>query len=150
MLWLVTRLCLTLCDPSRPLCPWDSPGKNTWVGCHALLQGIFPTRGSNPGLSYCRWFLYHLSHQGNPWILEWVSSSLLQGIFLTQELNWGPLNCKWILNQLNYHESPKLHIHTYNWLNLLFFWSNSTQFSKRKQLDFSLVCCFLLYNAPYR
>ena len=31
-------------------CPWDSPGKNTGVGCHALLQGIFPTQGSNPGL----------------------------------------------------------------------------------------------------
>ena len=32
------------------LCPWDSPGKNTGVGCHALLQGIFPTQGSNPCL----------------------------------------------------------------------------------------------------
>ena len=31
-------------------CPWDSPGKNTGVGCHFLLQGIFPTQGSNPGL----------------------------------------------------------------------------------------------------
>ena len=38
--------CLILCDPREPaklLCPWDSPGKNTGVGCHALLQGIFPT-----------------------------------------------------------------------------------------------------------
>ena len=34
--------------PSRPLCPWDFPGKNTGVGCHFLLQGIFPTQGSNP------------------------------------------------------------------------------------------------------
>ena len=34
----------------RLLCPWDSPGKNTGVGCHALLQGIFPTQGWNPGL----------------------------------------------------------------------------------------------------
>ena len=33
--------------PTRILCPWDSPGKNTGVGCHALLQGIFPTQGSN-------------------------------------------------------------------------------------------------------
>ena len=33
--------------PTRLLCLWDSPGKNTWVGCHALLQGIFPTRGWN-------------------------------------------------------------------------------------------------------
>ena len=36
-------------QPTRLLCPWDSPGRNTGVGCHALLQGIFPTQGSNPG-----------------------------------------------------------------------------------------------------
>ena len=42
-------------------CPWDFPGKNTGVGCHFLLQGIFPTQGSNPGLPYCRQTLYHLS-----------------------------------------------------------------------------------------
>ena len=47
-------------------CPWDSPGKNTWVGCHALLQGIFPAQGSNPSLLHCRQILYHLSHQGSP------------------------------------------------------------------------------------
>ena len=44
----------------------DSPGKNTGVGCHALLQGIFPTQGLKPGLPHCRWSLYHLSHQGSP------------------------------------------------------------------------------------
>ena len=38
---------------ARLLCPWDSPGKNTGVGCHALLQGIYPTQGSNLGLPYC-------------------------------------------------------------------------------------------------
>ena len=43
----------------------DSPSKNTGVGCHDHLQGIFPTQGSNPGLTYCRWILYHLSHQGS-------------------------------------------------------------------------------------
>ena len=40
--------CPTLCEPARLLCPWDSPGKDAGVGCHALLQGIFPTQGSNP------------------------------------------------------------------------------------------------------
>ena len=44
----------------------DSPGKNTGVGCHALLQGIFPTQGLNPSLLLCRWILYRLSHQVNP------------------------------------------------------------------------------------
>ena len=52
-------------QPTRLLCPWYSPGKKTGVGCHALLQGIFPTQGSNPGLPLCRWILYQLSHQMN-------------------------------------------------------------------------------------
>ena len=41
-------------EATRLLCPWDSPGKNTGMGCHFLLQGIFPTQGSNPGLPHCR------------------------------------------------------------------------------------------------
>ena len=41
-------------QPTRLLCPWNSPGKNTGVGCHAVLQGIFLTQGSNPGLLYCK------------------------------------------------------------------------------------------------
>ena len=43
--------------------PWDFQGKSTGVGCHFILQGIFPTQGSNPGLSHCRQTLYCLSHQ---------------------------------------------------------------------------------------
>ena len=46
--------------------PWNSPGQNTGVGCHALLQGIFPTQGSNPGLPHYRQILYLLSHKGSP------------------------------------------------------------------------------------
>ena len=46
-------------NPIKLLCPWDSPGKNTGMGCHALLQGIFSTQGSNPHLLHCRWTLYH-------------------------------------------------------------------------------------------
>ena len=49
-----------------PLCPWDSPGKNTGVGCLALLQEFFPTQGSNPGLLHCRQILYCLRQQGSP------------------------------------------------------------------------------------
>ena len=61
---LVTQLCLTLCDPidcSPPVyvdCPWDFPGKNIGVGSYSLLQGIFPTQGSNPGLLHCRQIFY--------------------------------------------------------------------------------------------
>ena len=78
VLCLVIRSCPTLCNPM--VCSprgssvhGDSPGKNSRVGCHALLQGVFPTQGSNPGLLHCRWILYHLSHQGSPRILEWVA-----------------------------------------------------------------------------
>ena len=52
-------------EPARFLCPWDSPGKNTGLGCHSLLQGIFLTQGSNPVLLHCRRILYCLSHQGS-------------------------------------------------------------------------------------
>ena len=45
--------------PARLLCPWDFPGNNTGVGCHFLLQHIFPTQGLNPGLLHCRQILYH-------------------------------------------------------------------------------------------
>ena len=70
VLCLVTESSPTLCDPMDcnppgPSVHGDSPGKNTGVGCHALLQGIFPTQGSNPGLPHCRQILYHLSHQGS-------------------------------------------------------------------------------------
>ena len=51
---------------SSPSVHGDSPGKNTGVGCHFLLQGIFRTQGSNPGLLHCRWISHCLSHQGSP------------------------------------------------------------------------------------
>ena len=49
-------------QPARLLCPWDFLGNSTGVDCHCLLQGIFPTQGSNPGLLHCRQRVYHLSH----------------------------------------------------------------------------------------
>ena len=59
----VAQSCLPLCDPMDcSLCPWNSPGKNIRVGCQSLLQGIFPTQGSNPGLLHCGQILQHLSH----------------------------------------------------------------------------------------
>ena len=59
----VSQLCLTLCDPMDcNLCPWNSPSKNTGVSNHFLLQGIFLTQGSNPGIPHCRQILYQLSY----------------------------------------------------------------------------------------
>ena len=52
-------------QPARLLCPWDFLGNSTGVDCHFLLQGIFPTQGSNLGLPHCRQRLYYLSHQGS-------------------------------------------------------------------------------------
>ena len=86
---LVAQLCATLCE-LMPLglmslvllCPCDSPGKNTGEGWHFLLQGKFPTQGSNPGLLHCRQILYHLSHQGSPTIslYKGCRGSFLQGL----------------------------------------------------------------------
>ena len=66
-------------QPRELYSPWNSPGQNTGVGSLSLLQGIFPTQGSNPDLSHCRQILYQLSHQGNPWTLEWVAYPFSSG-----------------------------------------------------------------------
>ena len=67
-------------QPTRLLHPWDFPGKDTAVGCHFLLQGIFPTQGSNPGLLQCRQILYRLSYKlsqkTQPKALEWEKEGL--------------------------------------------------------------------------
>ena len=59
--------------------PWNSPGQNTGVGSLSLLQGIFPTQGSNPGLPHCRWILYQLSHKRSPRIPKWVAYPFSRG-----------------------------------------------------------------------
>ena len=77
--------------------PWNSPGQNTGVGNFSLLQGIFPTQGSNLAVPHCRQMLYQLSHRGSPRILEWVAYPFSRGSswhswgrssFLPAEL-WG-------------------------------------------------------------
>ena len=94
---LVLQSCPTLCDPMdySPLDSsvyGDSPGKNTGVGCHALLQGIFSTQRKNLGLLHCRQILYQLSHQGNPFrfrnhINNIFSMSVDIFCFLVQHMN---------------------------------------------------------------
>ena len=83
------------CSPLSSSVHGDSPGKNTrGVGCHALLQGIFPTQGLNPCLPHCKWMFYPLSQQGSPLssgnVLVWdkwrcgvsfLKTSLLAGMF---------------------------------------------------------------------
>ena len=60
-------------DSLQPLglySPWNSLGQNTGLHSLSLLQGIFPTRGLNPGLLHCRQILYQLGYKGSPRILE--------------------------------------------------------------------------------
>ena len=67
----------------RLLCLRTSPGKNTGVGCHSLLQWIFLSQGSKPGLLHCRQVLYHLSHQGGSLVVD------AQQILARTSGNWG-------------------------------------------------------------
>ena len=84
---LVAESCPTFsdsmdCKPARLLCPWDFPGKNTGVGGHSLLQGIFPTQGSNPHLLHWRQILYH-----------WTTSEALEdSMMVSKWLCSGPHN----------------------------------------------------------
>ena len=110
---LVTQLDPALCDPVDYIPPGssvhgDSPGKSIGVGCHALLQGIFPTQGSNPGLPRWGQIPYHLSLQGRPRITGVGSLPLLQGNFLTQEPNQALLHCRGILSQLSSQGSVRV------------------------------------------
>ena len=99
--WLESERHSVVSDSLRPhglYSPWNSPGQDTGVGSLSLLQGIFPTQGSNHGLC---------SPWNSPGQNTGVGSlSLLQWIFATQELNRGLLHCRQILYQLSYQRSP--------------------------------------------
>ena len=96
VLCLVVQSCQALFDPMDCSPPGssvhgDSPGKNTRVGCHALLQGIFPIQGLKSGLPHCRWILSHLSRQGSPRRQEWVAYPFSRRSF--QPRNWNRVSC---------------------------------------------------------
>ena len=74
----VALSCPSLCNP-KDYSQWNSPGQNTGVGSCSLLQGIFPTQGSNPGLLHCRRILDHLNCKGSPRVLEWVAYPFSSG-----------------------------------------------------------------------
>ena len=78
----VTQSRPTLCNPMDcAYSPWNSPGQNTGVGSHCLLQGIFPTQRLNPGLPHCRWILYQLSHKVSPRMM-WRADSFEKTLML--------------------------------------------------------------------
>ena len=63
--------------PHRLYSSWNSPGQNTGLGNLSLLQGIFPSQGSNPSLPYCRRILYQLSHKGSPSSCEHINLEVI-------------------------------------------------------------------------
>ena len=78
LLWKWKSLsCVGLFGSHRLYSPWNSPSQNMGVRSLSLLQGIFPTQGSNPGLPYCRWVLYQLSHKGSPSISIMVHQKVI-------------------------------------------------------------------------
>ena len=128
MLFLVIQSYPTLWNPIDYSLPsssvhGDLPDKNTGMGCHVLLQGIFPTQGSNPGLLHCGWILYQLSHQGSPRILGWVAYPIFKGTFPLR--NWTGVSCFWGrfftgLGTWKVHTTLTYHIKTCiakNWLS---------------------------------
>ena len=116
LLCLVAQSCPTLqphgLQPTGSSVHGDSPGKNIGVGCHSLLQGIFPTQGSNLQSRIAGgFFTIWATREAQTGV---GSLSLLQGNFLTHELNQGLLHCRRILYQLSYPESSFILDHIIN------------------------------------
>ena len=156
----------------RPLCPWDSPVKNTGVGCHFLLQGIFQTQGWSLGLLCCGQTIYHLSHQGSPYTIDgkvkvaqlcltlcdpmdspWNSPgqntgggscSLLQGIFPIQGSNPHLPHCR----QTIYHLSHQGRSRILEWVTIFptqeLNWGSSIAGGFFTELPGN--CSFLIFN----
>ena len=137
----ISESCSVVSDSLQPhglYSPWDSPGQNTGMGSWSLLQGIFPTQRSNPGLLPCRRILYQLSHKGSPIILEWVAfpslgdlpdpgikpgSPALQVDSLPTEISGKPCIA---LSSVQFSrsvvsDSLRLHYFIFNLPNILFF-----------------------------
>ena len=115
-------------QPARLLCPWDFPGNNTGVGCHFLLQGVFPTQGSNPGLTHCRKMLLPSEPPGKSLMFSYqniISNKLIKII----------LSC---LHFLPFCNRP-FNLHQF-WLNLMpraFY----TALLERKTFFYGWKCC---------
>ena len=105
--------------------PWDSPGQDTGVGSLSLLQGIFPTQGSNPGPPHCRWILSWLSHEGSPRRLEWIAYPFSRGS--SQPRDWTRVSfiadrffTNWAIRETHmwkksYQKKVDIHTYMYSW-----------------------------------
>ena len=144
----VGQSCPTLCDPHGLYHLWNSPGQNTGVGSHSLLQGIFPTQGSNPGLLHCRQILYQLSHGGILRILEWVAYSFFSRS--SQPRNRTGVPCiaggfltNWTIREANIqHESGLFKVDGYYIWTIWKFWRDD-----KMTMIITAVKPFLQYSA---
>ena len=75
--------------PARLLCLWDFPGKNTGVGSHSLLQGIFLTQELNPDLLHCGKILNHLSHQESPVYIQEDTVCIQEALYVCRKILYG-------------------------------------------------------------
>ena len=142
--------------------PWTSPGQNTGVGSLSLLQEIFPTQGSIPGLPHCRQILYQLSHKGSPRILEWVASpfssgsswprnqtrvSCIAGRFFTNRTISSPSLRRWLLDfQSNAGRTYKRRIFsTKEWIKSVV----GCDLNNGKQVHVSFPSWLLILSSPF-
>ena len=140
-------------EPTRLLCPWDSPGKKTGVDCYAFLQGIFLTQGLKLDLPYCRLILYHLSHQRSPsyfWLEIYLS--ILLFLFLARTCHFSSLaDVLWRL----YHPSEGWALQTCSKFHFLLecgflFSAWSSGECARQRLPESLIDCVPSSDFPGR
>ena len=124
--------------------PWNSLGQNTGVGSLSLLQGIFPTQGSNPGLPRCRHILYQLSHKESSRKLEWVAYPFFMGPSCPKNqtgVSWiagrffffffkANSFTNWALREIHYGEPKK-------WILKIFLTSSFINHTR-----FLWLCCF--------
>ena len=120
--------------------PWNAPGQNTGVGSLSLLQVIFPTQGSNPGLRQCGQILYQLNHKGSPRILEGVAYPFSSRP--SRSRNWTRISCiaSGFFTNWTIRETLVWSLYFF----LFFFWS--LYFLKKKKnsfLFYILHCIFI-------
>ena len=83
------------CSPPGSSCPWDSPGKNTRVGCHFLLQGIIPAQGSNPGILHYQTGSLPLAPPGKPPLATMLIINPLSPLTGITDSMWVVEYCCW-------------------------------------------------------
>ena len=119
----VSQLYLTLCDPMDYTVHGILQAKITGVGSLSLLQEIFPTQRSNPGLQHCRWILYQLRHKGSPRILEWGAYTFSSRSSWPRNQNRAPaLQVDFLPTELSGKPNKGSNLHPLHWKHSLNHW----------------------------